>query len=174
MNVFLVLIVAISLSMDAFSLSLLYGTLGMDRKEKFYLSLITGVFHFFMPLFGYLLGNYLFNNFDVNSNFLVGAILVFIGGQMIFSSFKNEEVHKLEFGGYFLFALAVSVDSFSVGITLSNISNIVIGPLVFALSSFIFTFLGLHLGDRIEKVLGKVSTVIGGIVLVIVGLTYLI
>ncbi len=173
MNIFLVILVAISLSMDAFSLSLLYGTLGMDKKEKFCLSFITGVFHFFMPLFGYMFGSFLFSYFDVDSNFLVGVILSFIGGQMFLSSFKNEEVKKLEFGDYFLFALAVSVDSFSVGITLSSISNIIVGPLIFAMASFLFTFFGLYLGGRALKLFGKVSTIIGGGILVIIGLSYL-
>ena len=49
MNLFLLFIIAISLSMDAFSLSLAYGTLDINKKEIITLSIIVGIYHFFMP-----------------------------------------------------------------------------------------------------------------------------
>jgi len=173
MNLFLTLLVAIGLSMDAFSLSLLYGTLGMAKSQKFYLSMITGVFHFIMPLLGLLFGNFLFSFVNMDTNIIVMIILCFIGVQMVFSSFKNEKVSYLSISGYFLFAFAVSIDSFSVGITLSGSSNVFLSPLIFSVMSFTFTFLGLLLGDKIYNVFGKISTIIGGLILIIVGLSYL-
>ena len=56
----LLIITAVSLSMDAFSLSLLYGTLGMKKEEKLILSFIVGIFHFIMPLLGKCFGNLIF------------------------------------------------------------------------------------------------------------------
>ena len=174
MNLFLTFLVAIGLSMDEFSLSLLYGTLGMKNKEKFYLSLLTGIFHFFMPLLGLLFGNFLFSFIDVDTDIIVMVILSFIGVQMISSSFKDEEVNILSISGYFLFALAVSIDSFSVGITLSGDSNIFLSPLIFSVISFTFTFIGLFLGDKLFNVFGKISTIIGGVILIVVGSSYLL
>ena len=47
MNVVLTcLVVAVSLSMDAFSLALIYGTYGMSKKNEILLAVIVGVFHF--------------------------------------------------------------------------------------------------------------------------------
>ena len=174
MNLLLTFLVAIGLSMDAFSLSLLYGTLGMNGREKFCLSFVTGVFHFFMPLLGLLFGNFLFSFITIDTDIIVMIILCFIGVQMIFSSFKDEEVNYLNFSGYFLFAVAVSIDSFSVGITLSRGSNLLLSPLIFSTVSFTFTFLGLFLGDKIYNIFGKISTIIGGFILVMVGLSYLL
>ena len=42
-----ILIVAISVSMDAFSLSLLYGTLNLRKEEIIKLSIMVGIFHFY-------------------------------------------------------------------------------------------------------------------------------
>ena len=169
----LLLIIAVSLSMDAFSLSLAYGTLGMSNTDKAKLSFITGIFHFFMPLFGLLFGKLILKYFIVDMDIIVMLILGFIGINMIMSSFKNDEV--LEKPKFFLFALAVSLDSFSVGITLTEIcKNIVIGPLMFALVSFAFTLIGLILGNKIERLVGKLSTIIGGIVLVFIGVLYVL
>ena len=72
---------------------------------------------------------------------------------------------------FFLFAFAVSIDSFSVGITFTkSIKNVLISPLIFALTSFFFTLIGLLLGNKIERLVGKLSTIIGGIVLMMIGI----
>ena len=50
MEIFVIMIIAVSLSMDAFSLSLAYGTVNLDKKSCLKLSIIVGLYHFFMPL----------------------------------------------------------------------------------------------------------------------------
>ena len=176
MNLLLVIITAISLSMDAFSLSLLYGTLGMRREDKFILSFIVGIFHFVMPLLGRLFGNFLFSFINVNPDLIVSVILSFIGIQMVISSFgESEDVRLMNFSEYFLFAFAVSIDSFSVGITFTNMSYNVLFPcLLFSFSSMFFTLIGLIIGNKIEKLVGKLSTIIGGVILLVVGVSYIV
>ena len=78
----------------------------------------------------------------------------------------------MKFKDYFLFGFAVSVDSFSVGITLLNIKNGMFAPVIFSLISFLFTFIGLSLGNKVEKLLGKVATLFGGTILFIIGIIY--
>lgn len=46
-----VIMIAIGLSMDAFSLAILYGTLNFTKRKTLTLATCVGVFHFFMPLF---------------------------------------------------------------------------------------------------------------------------
>ena len=94
---------------------------------------------------------------------------------MIVSSFKKEDnlkiMKKLE---YLFFGLAVSIDSFSVGMTLTDISKNVFYPaIVFSLCSGVCTFVGLSFGNKIEKSLGKIATIGGGVVLTIIGLVYM-
>ena len=50
MSIIEILLLAVSLSMDAFSLSLAYGTYGFRRIDEILLGVIVGIFHFFMPL----------------------------------------------------------------------------------------------------------------------------
>ena len=47
MNLGQLIIISISLSMDAFSLAIIYGTLGLDKKMTNLLSAMVGSFHFF-------------------------------------------------------------------------------------------------------------------------------
>ena len=69
-----VILIAVSLSMDAFSLSLLYGTLKMDRITNLKLSIIVGIYHFFMPLLGNVVGYTIINVLPIKPNFIVFMI----------------------------------------------------------------------------------------------------
>ena len=86
----LVIIIAISLSMDAFSLALAYGTLNLNKKDIYKLSLVVGFYHFFMPLLGLFFGNIILK-YVSNPNFLVFVILFIIGIEMIYETFKEEK-----------------------------------------------------------------------------------
>ena len=170
----LVFLMAISLSMDAFSLALAYGTLGMNKKYKIFLSIIVGFYHFVMPLIGMFLGEVILSLFKFNYDILVALILGFIGIQMIVDSFKgNDDVYELKLADLFLFGLAVSIDSLTLGITLPNLGvNKILSPLIFALVSSLFTFVGLSIGNKIEKMLGKIATIIGGVILTLIGILF--
>lgn len=175
MSFFIILIIAVSLSMDAFSLSLAYGTLNLKKKQIYNLSFIVGVYHFFMPLLGMFIGSGFLEIIPIKPSFIVFVILVVIGIQMIFESFKEER--HLELNGILqllTFGLAVSIDSFSVGIGMEAISdNFLLCSSLFSISSFVFTYLGLILGKKINLLIGKVSTLIGGLVLIVIGIIYL-
>lgn len=175
MELLLILIIAVSLSMDAFSLSLAYGTLNLDKKIITKLSIIVGIFHFFMPLLGMFTGVFITNIFPISPSILVFIILTFIGIQMIIESFKKDEYKNIQnIYQLLIFGFAVSIDSFSVGIGLKSINdNFLLCSFIFSLSSFLFTYLGLILGKKINHIIGKTSTIIGGIALIIIGILYL-
>lgn len=175
MSFLIIFVIAVSLSMDAFSLSLAYGTLCLDKNQIFKLSFIVGAYHFFMPLLGMLIGGNLLKILPFEANFIVFIILCVIGIQMIYESFKEEKKVELKsFIQLLIFGLAVSIDSFSVGIGLEAISNnFLLCSIVFSIISLIFTYVGLILGREINLLIGKISTILGGVVLVLIGVIYL-
>ncbi|MBE6152209.1 MAG: hypothetical protein E7165_02715 [Firmicutes bacterium] len=175
MHFLIILTIAISLSMDAFSLSLAYGTFGLCKKDMIKLSTIVGIYHFFMPLIGLFVGKIFLNIFPINPDIIVFIVLVFIGVQMLLESLKKENIeNKTSFLELLIFGLAVSIDSFSVGIGLSSISSrYIICACIFSLTSFLFTYLGLNLGKVINHIVGKISTALGGLVLILIGIIYL-
>lgn len=176
LNLIVILIIAVSLSMDTFSLSLAYGTLNLKKNKLFQLSLIVGVYHFIMPLLGDFFGLKILSMVPINSDLLVFLVLSVIGIEMIIESFKdNNTVKNMKIRELVIFGFAVSVDSFSIGIGLSSItSSIYISAFIFAIVSFIFTYVGLVIGKKISKIVGKMATLLGGLVLIIVGFFYLI
>ena len=171
---FTTLLVGISLSMDAFSLALIYGTQNITNRSKIILSVIVGVYHFFMPLLGLFFGGVITNYLVINVNILVAIIFLVIGIEMIISNLKDkEEKLFLNVPGFFIFGFSVSIDSFTTGIGLNAINgNYLEVSIIFCLVSGIFTYLGLIFGNKLKSYFGKVSAIIGGIILIILGIYY--
>lgn len=171
----IIILIGISLSMDAFSLALAYGTLNLKNRNINLLSIIVGLYHYFMPLLGMFVGKKIINLLPISSNFLVFIVLFLIGIQMIIESFKEEkEIKKLNLFEMILFGIAVSIDSFSLGLGLKTLyKNPYISALIFSISSMLFTYIGLKLGKKINQKIGNISTIFGGITLIIIGIIYL-
>ena len=96
MNSFLtIFLIAISLSMDAFSLALIYGMSNLNSKDKIILSLIVGIYHFIMPLigleFGFLISKINFISIDI----IASIILVYIGIDLIISNYKTQKISHI-------------------------------------------------------------------------------
>jgi len=176
MNIILIFFIAVSLSMDAFSLSLAYGTINLRKKEISLLSIIVGIYHFFMPIIGMLIGSYITKFIQIGEDIIVLVIFSLIGINMIMESKKEQEKVKcMKLGEMVLFGFAVSIDSFSVGIGLNNISNnFIMCSSIFSIVSFIFTYLGLKLGKKLNSLIGRVATLLGGIALILFGIIYVI
>lgn len=170
-----IFLIAISLSMDAFSLALIYGTQGIKKNHKILLSVIVGIYHFIMPLLGVIIGNIVALKILIKPSLLVGIILSLIAIEMIASSFKEEDKKfLLTVPGYLLFGLSVSIDSLTTGIGLSIITQkYLYSSLIFSITSLLFTYLGLCLGNKLNEKYGKISTIFGGLILLILGLVYI-
>lgn len=172
LNFLIIILIAISLSMDTFSLSIAYGTLNLEKKKIYLLSLIVGCFHFFMPMMGNAVGIEILDKLPLNPDLVVGIIFLIIAFQMFFQ--KNEIIDLSKLYSLFVFALTVSIDSFSVGIGISNItSNYLLAYSFFAITSLIFTFIGLNFGKLLNYKLGDLSVKVGAIILLILGILYI-
>lgn len=171
---FTTLIIGISLSMDAFSLALIYGTQSISKKNKIILSIIVGIYHFVMPLLGVFLGNVILKYLVINLSIVVSIIFLFIGIEMIISNIKDDS-HDfvVSIFGFLIFGLSVSIDSFTTGIGLNVINNNYLEvSSIFCIVSGSFTYLGLILGNKLGSIFGKLSTIIGGVILIILGIIY--
>ena len=162
--------------MDAFSLALAYGTINLRKKEILLLSLIVGIYHFIMPILGMNVGVYISKFINTSQNFLILIIFSLIGINMILDSRKEkEEVKPMKLLQMILFGFAVSIDSFSIGISLNSISNnVLLCSSIFSITSLLFTYLGLKLGKKLNLIFGKISTLIGGITLILLGIMYIL
>lgn len=161
------ILTGIGLSMDAFSLAIIYGTLGLSKRKMIVASLAVGLYHFFMPLFGFLLGDLFLAEVIRHGEFLVGAIFTLIAVEMLLSYKKEEQPEMLQnFWSILLFGFTVSLDSFSVGIGFGTMEeNMMISAICFSLISAFFTYFGLTVGRKLSKHFGKIAILIGSFIL---------
>lgn len=175
-SIFYYYFMAIGLSMDAFSLAIIYGTNGINKKKIIVLSIIVGIFHFIMPNLSGLLGKLFLINFSNYGNIIAGIVFLILGIEMLFS-FKDEDA-KYQLDNYLeiiLFGIAVSIDSFTVGLALSlDNENLIVAGITFSIISALFTFLGLLLGKLLSQKVGSISKCIGIVILFIFSIKYLL
>ncbi len=174
MSLFILFVLAIGLSMDAFSLAMIYGTLDLKSSMRKLMSIMVGVFHFFMPILGYQIGEFILKLIPIDPEILVGVIFVILGIQMLLS-LKEEEKVKLLTSIYsvFFFAFTVSIDSFSIGIGFGAMGiNIILPCFIFSFVSGIFTYLGALLGKKLQNRFGNITTLIGSFILIFLGISY--
>lgn len=176
MNIFYLFLMGLSLSLDAFSCALSLGSLNISVKKSWIMSLIVGIFHFFMPIMGAFLGSKIKPILFIDSNIILGLILLIICIDLLYHYFKNEEIEfNLNLIGILLFALGVSLDAFSLGIglVLTNY-NIFIAGIIFAICSFSLTYLGLTIGKYSKELLGKYSKILGICLLLYLSIIHLL
>lgn len=176
MSILVTFMLAVGLSMDAFSLALIYGTLNLDSRMQKLMSITVGIFHFFMPIIGYQVGELILKLIKINPEILVGVIFIILALEMFISLKEEDNIKNLtNMLSVIFFAFTVSIDSLSIGIGFGAIKSQIIVPcIIFMLTSAIFTYIGVKLGSKLKKRFGSIATIIGAIILLILGSSYLI
>ncbi|GGF92000.1 manganese efflux pump MntP [Paenibacillus abyssi] len=173
-----ILVMAIAVGMDAFSLGVGIGLKGIRLRDILKLSSIIALFHILMPLMGIFAGHYMSSLLGNVATSAAGALLLLLGAHMVYSSLRGGEGHSIDHrsaGGLLLFALSVSIDSFSVGVSLGMFSvDLVLTVLMFGLFGGMMSILGLLLGRRVGRNMGEYGEACGGVILFAFGLMFLL
>ncbi|RDI41569.1 manganese efflux pump MntP family protein [Falsibacillus pallidus] len=171
------MLMAFALGMDAFSIGLGMGMYELRLKQIFYIGLTVGIFHVWMPLFGMIAGRFLSDQFGTFAGYVGGALLILLGLQMFISSFKKDEKPLMAPVGFGLviFAVSVSLDSFSVGLTLGIYRAKTAATLIcFGMAAAVLTWCGLLIGRKVQGLLGSYSEALGGSILFAFGIKLLL
>jgi putative Mn2+ efflux pump MntP len=175
MSIAEILLLAISMAIDAFAVSLAAGALPGRHgpREAFRLAFHFGLFQFLMPVVGWLAGasiEPLIRNLD---HWLAFGLLTFVGARMIYSAWQSEQSLPADPSrGWTLVVLsiAVSLDALAVGLSLGLVGISVGYPaLLIGLTTGLLSLLGLRLGISTGRNLGKPAQLIGGLVLIGIG-----
>lgn len=169
------------LAMDAFSVSLANGLNEPDMKKK-KMSQIAGVFAFFqalMPMIGWLSVHTAVRYFKAFEKFIPWialALLLLIGGEMAAEGLKNEdagaEKPKVGLRALLIQGVATSIDALSVGFTIAgyDLKMAVSCSLIIAAVTFVICAAGLVIGKKFGTRLSGKATLLGGIILIVIGL----
>ncbi len=172
------LLIAIALGMDAFSLSIGLGMVGLRLRKIVNISIMIGCFHVAMPLLGIAIGTYLSDIVGDIAIFIGGGILILLGVHMLWSVFFGENegsIIKTSGLGLILFAFSVSLDALSVGFSLGLMAvNKWLAVSLFGIIGGMMACAGLLLGRSVGGWLGEYSEIIGGVILLIFGLKFIL
>ena len=177
-----ILLIGISLSMDAFAISVANGlTLkNFNIRHALWMALYFGGFQFLMPLIGYFLGSTVSRYVDRFGPYISFALLAFIGGKMLLDAVKGGEdeggLETLTHKALLAAAVATSIDALAVGVSFAFLEDVKLLPscLLIGCTTAIISFGGAMLGSRIPGVSGKKAGIVGGLVLIAIGLKILI
>ena len=177
----IIIIISLSLAVDAFAASISCGMSKKRSKEVLALkvALFFGGFQFGMTLLGWALGtgfSSLISNLD---HFIAFGLLLIIGARMVYEAVKEwkskRECRPISNRMLLGLAVATSIDSLAVGITFGFLdlsillSSIVIGSVTFVLSA-----IGVLIGNSIKGRFDKYAEVAAGLVLVAIGTKILV
>lgn len=191
-----VILSGISLSMDAFAVSICNGMVyrNLNKKKAITMPLTYGLFQAVMPIIGFYVGLTFLSYIEAFDHWIAFALLLFIGGKMVFDGIKElrspeEELvpKKFSYPEVFVQGIATSIDALAVGFSLNTMLNVpavsnmqamawlcvaIIGVITFAI-----TLGGVIIGIRVGKLFRKkacIAEIVGGLVLVAIGIKILV
>jgi putative Mn2+ efflux pump MntP len=173
-----ILIMAIALGMDAFSLGIGIGMKGIRLLDILKISFVIGIFHVLMPLMGMFTGQYVGSLLGDVATAMGGLLLILLGAHMVYSSLRGDSVPSFDhrtLWGLFVFSLSVSIDSFSVGVSLGMFATDILATiLLFGAFGAMLSVAGLLLGRHMGGFAGDYGEALGGVILLAFGLKFLL
>ncbi|MEI6896652.1 MAG: manganese efflux pump MntP family protein [Psychromonas sp.] len=168
-----VLILAVALSMDTLAVSIGLGA--KHNKKRMQLGLMCavyfGLFQGIMPLIGYLGGKGLLGGIESYSHWIAFLLLLLVGAKMIYESFTEgieEDINNITHRVMLLLAIATSIDAMAAGFTLTILEvNPFIACFIIAITTFLFSWLGVLIGAKSGTWLESKAEFLGGITLII-------
>ncbi|WP_066296745.1 manganese efflux pump MntP [Bacillus sp. FJAT-29937] len=170
-------IMAFALAMDAFSVGLGMGMYKLRLRQIFTIGVTIGFFHIWMPLIGMIAGRLLSDKFGAIATYVGGGLLLILGIQMVWSGFQQERSSMITpvGAGLMLFGFSVSLDSFSVSLTLGIYGAKTLLVLTcFGVTATFLTWMGLLIGRKVQGWLGTYSEALGGSILFAFGIKLLL
>lgn len=176
-----ILLIGIGLSMDAFSVSICKGLTTKQFSWKIALTcgLWFGFFQALMPLIGYFLGEQFEEYITAVDHWIAFGLLFLIGANMIREALSRKEDEpsdsSLGFKTMLFLAIATSIDALAVGISFACIQvKIWSSILIIGLTTFLFSVLGVKIGNAFGSKYEKSAGIVGGIILILIGLKILL
>ncbi len=173
--------ISVALSMDAFSVSICKGlaTKRFSLKTAFLCGLWFGFFQALMPVIGYFLGTQFEHLITQIDHWISFGLLSLIGINMIREALHGNDENDNDactgFKTMLLLAIATSIDAFAVGVTFAFLNvNLWFSVLIIGITTFLFSFVGVKIGNIFGSRYSKISEIVGGVILIIMGTKILI
>lgn len=175
-----IILIAISMAMDAFAVSLGSGVkIGPGPRPIFRMAFHFGLFQGIMPIFGWLFGYSIEPYLKDFDHWVAFGLLAFVGLRMIRSGLSKTEEESLRDPSrgwtMVLLSVAVSIDALAIGLSLAFLNITIWTPaLVIGLVTSGLSVVGLRVGNGVGNKYGKPVEVFGGLILIGIGIRIVI
>ena len=176
MEIVSIIIIAIALAMDAFSVSICAGMYVAKPTFNYYfrLSFFFGFFQAIMPILGYFCGKYIEDYIKLFDHWVAFGLLLIIGLKMIHESFESCEIPKRDPSKgltLLIFSIATSIDALAVGLSFGVLHKpIIIPSIIIGVVCALFSIFGIFLGNKMKLFSKKRASMIGGLMLIAIGI----
>jgi len=181
MDLITIILVAIGLSVDGFSVAIGIGAANTKRSWAPVLRLAAafGLFQFAMPIAGWLAGLTIANVIANYDHWIAFALLAYVGSKMIWEALKKEEEKETDDQTkglpLLLLSIATSIDALAVGFSFSVLKEQILFPsVIIGIVCFLMTAVGVIFGKVLARIFGKKVSIFGGVVLIGIGIKILI
>lgn len=184
MSLIEIVLLAVSLSMDAFAVALCKGLAlkKINLKSCLIVGAWFGSFQALMPMTGYFLGSTFADKITSIDHWIAFILLALIGGNMIKESLEKDEEKvndSLGFKTMLVMAIATSIDALAVGVSFAftdfepdwfvYIAFALIGVITLTLSA-----IGVKIGNIFGTKYKSKAEFAGGLILILLGLKILL
>lgn len=174
MSLFELLIIAVGVSMDAFAIAICKGLSVQNAQPKHLI--ITGLWfggaQAIMPLLGFVLGSQFSGFITRIDHWLTFILLGLIGINMILESRKDIKDLNTSFAPKVMLPLAIadSIDALAVGVSFAFLRvDILPAVMLIGLSTFLFSAVGVKIGNVFGSRYKSRAEVVGGVILILMG-----
>ena len=166
--------------MDALAASIVSGVV-IDNprvRQAMIIALFFGGFQAFMPVLGWLLGGLVSNWLCHVDHWIAFALLAVIGGKMIAEGMSNNDdspkLNPLHLPVLLTLSIATSIDAAAVGISFACLEISIVRPIIIiGLTTFLFSNIGVLIGNRVGMIFGRRVEILGGLLLFAIGVRIL-
>ena len=182
MNPIALLLLALSMSTDAFSVAISKGTSLKNPRftEAFRMGVIFGSIEAITPIIGWLIGHSATSFIDASfieawDHWVAFVILAALGLHMLYEGLKpSDEMAEAPSRHSFLklaiTAFGTSIDAMAVGVSLAFVKvNILLAAGLIGLATTVMVTLGVMLGKVLGSLIGHRAEIFGGVMLIAIG-----
>ncbi len=181
MSLIQLLLIASGLSADAFAVAASEGAIlrRSSYRHTLRIAFVFGTCQGIMPILGWRAGSSLYGMIRPAADLTACAILVIIGGKMLLDSRRADEPgrKRVRSAGLklWILGLAVSLDALGVGISLAMRGMSMWMPaLIIGLMTAAISIGGVRVGEIAGVGAGKKAELAGGVILIIIGLSFIL
>jgi len=180
MDIPIIMLIAFSLAIDAFAVSIANGIVvtHQRRRSALTMALFFGGFQMLMPMIGWSAGLGIKGIIMGVDHWIALSLLTLIGSKMIYDSTRKEsdkKENRLSIHTLLTLSIATSIDALIVGLSFAFLQTYIATPIIIiGIVTFTLSLIGFFFGNTAGRLFGNKMKIISGLILIAIGIRILL